>query len=102
MTRQEIETALKLCSSGLDPNCAKCVYAGKGYYRALMRDVLRYIGWLKNENKNGKTKPRPRGKVPENGNLKPGAARRSDLPSSRKRERTPRGRESPQLKNRSN
>lgn len=76
MTRQEIETALKLCSSGLDPNCAKCVYAGKGYYRALMRDVLRYIGWLKNENKNGKTKPRPRGKVPKTGTF--GADRRGD------------------------
>ena len=59
MTRQETERALKLCSSGPDADCGKCAYAGKGCFRSLMRDSLRYIGWLKNNEK--KVAP-PKGK----------------------------------------
>lgn len=53
MTRQETESALKLCAERED-KCSICPYREKGCYRAVMRDSLRYIKQLKVTAKNAK------------------------------------------------
>lgn len=56
MTRKETETALKLCSEGMDPTCNRCPYASAGCFRKVMRDALRYIEQLKMEAKHDEPK----------------------------------------------
>lgn len=51
MTRQKIESALKLCAEHED-KCTLCPYVQKGCFRTLMRDSLQYIKQLKVSEKN--------------------------------------------------